>query len=145
MALYHAALCLWVYGVIARFEKANLGFAIPSDYVVLNDNARQDGSKCDRFFDLGKGTPMLSLCADEAPDQHMAQDDSDCANGLVRLTEPHLVMDLTAALMQPACDLVVLGPTSRTRWPNLVENLVQLMVDLGSAAKDEPFAMDYHM
>ncbi|KAK5132326.1 hypothetical protein LTR08_009161 [Meristemomyces frigidus] len=139
-SVYHASLTLWVYGVLARIESSNLNDALPGDTVFLDGDPETDGAKRDRFFDLGKGSPALSIQLGETmttPDSNTQPTDASGSQGLVHLTQPNQVMALIVRLVDAACNTLVVGPRSQTRRPNLVENLIQLMLDLGNAAAEE--------
>lgn len=123
VALYHAALCFWVYGVCSM--GANRTKFIPGMQENI-ENLEEDGVvwlDCDettatkRFIAIGRGTPMVS-CKSKRTGENL-----DC-----RLDNPKDMMQTIITIMNNNYHdgSVVVQP--------LVENLGQLMTDLGNAA-----------
>lgn len=108
VAIYHAALCFWVWGM------CELGNSQPnraSEEIVWLDGEENNASR--RFISMAGGTPMISGL-------------NGRGNGC-RLDNPKEVMEMVIGVMGKGC---VLGNS----LPPLVENLSQLMRDLGGAA-----------
>jgi hypothetical protein len=108
VALYHAALCFWVWGMC--YLGSSRGVSEPDSEPVWLDG--EDSSDTRRFIALSQGTPMIrSFLRTGEP------------SGGCRLDHPKAAMDTIINIMKRSC-------TDCT----LVENLGQLMKDLGNAA-----------
>lgn len=113
VAVYHAGLVLWVYGVVAT----------PVKEPVLAPTVCLDGPESpatQRFLALGKGTPCIGPrygTADVQPE-------------LVPLGHPEAVMGVVAETLQANFPSTV----ETQEPPPLVQNLITLLRDLGKAA-----------
>lgn len=118
IAVYHASLTCWAYGLICRM-KSRAG-ASDQDHTT-NGNVFLDGPMtldAQRFISSGRGTPGISTMGPESSD-----------SSLVPLSD-------SAALMKSAlrilCRNSPLQPGDEA-IPPLVQNLAQLIMDLGHA------------
>ncbi|KUJ14262.1 uncharacterized protein LY89DRAFT_649974 [Mollisia scopiformis] len=110
VAIYHAALCFWVWGM------CELGDSRPSTIHESEEIVWLDGEENNltrRFIAMAGCVPMI---------RGLVGNGNGC-----RLDNPKAVMELVIGVMGRAC---VLGNS----LPPLVENLSQLMRDLGGAA-----------
>jgi hypothetical protein len=119
VALYHAALCFWVWGMCAMgYAKrpSHPGHTHVTDvekHVWLDG---EDTADTRRFIALARGIPTIGACLRNGE-----------SNGGCRLDNPKAVMESIINIMNRSCaDGSVLPP--------LVENLGHLMKDLGNAA-----------
>lgn len=141
IALYHASLAFWVYGMLSlgssrsrkrRNQTSSLYpttngslSSSPYDYgnnantAADNELIWLDGdstAETERFITIHRGTPVLS--------DNMAGN-----GGFVRLDDPRAVMETMVNVMGRNC------PHGKANVPPLVENLGLLMRDLGHAAR----------
>jgi hypothetical protein len=116
VALYHSALCFWAYGMCSmgssRWNQMQdhhlMGGAIEEPLIWLKE---EKTAETQRFFNTCCGIPMI----DEGGD--------GC-----RVDNPKAVMEAIIDIMERNCS------HGNNVVPPLVENLSQLMRDLGSAA-----------
>ncbi|KAL1894203.1 hypothetical protein Sste5346_005989 [Sporothrix stenoceras] len=119
VAVYHAGLTLWAYGVISQMrasaDKGNAPFSTPCLQVCLDG---VESPALPVFFTLGRHMPMVGS--------------SRRGMDLFPLSDPQSVMDVVLATLQGNF------PTSANEEvvPPLVENLMQLLRDLGLAARN---------
>lgn len=120
IAVYQAGLCLWVYGFIGSMDPARqtptasneLGQRTGEQFrVMLNGNESPEKRS---FIEYGQGIPCVS----------MPTPPGDC---VVALTDQQSVMEIARATLRRSF------PTD-CRMPPLVENLSNLMEDLGKLA-----------
>ncbi|EFX03672.1 c6 zinc finger domain containing protein [Grosmannia clavigera kw1407] len=123
IAVYHAGLVLWVYGVIwlSQQQQPNGGTgqqqAQPSLMAVQLDGP--ESATIQRFIAMGKGTPCVGFHFGGNP-----------TAGVVALSDPEAVMDVVVDTL-----LGNFPTTVRTQEPPpIVQNLVQLLRGLGKAA-----------
>jgi hypothetical protein len=116
VALYYSALCFWVYGVysIRSNEIQNLVSSQIKEPIWLNGEESADTR---RFVFLGRGIPMI---------REPSRLDED--GGRCRVDDPEAVMETIIHIMSKNCSY------GSSFVPPLVENLRQLMRDLGNAA-----------
>jgi len=119
VALYHASLAFWVYGMVSlgssrsrQRRGSNLNTMTDTEYVVLNG---EDTSDVRRFIALGRGTPVI---------QELPRSGEQIA-GFAGLDNPKAVMEMVIQILNKNCNGAL---------PPLVENLGQLVRDLGNAA-----------
>ena len=120
VALYHSALCFWVYGMCSmgssrssRMPDQLMGGEI-EELVWLDGEETADTR---RFVALPRGIPMIR-----------ASSRLDEEGGGCRVDNPKAVMETIIHIMGKNCS------HGNTVLPPLVENLGQLMRDLGNAA-----------
>lgn len=126
VALYHAALAFWVYGLLSRTDvdivQSDIeGLTSHGTFHVDGDESEQSWNDRQHFISLSKSIPVIS---------------SGTANNMaIRLDSTKQITD--------AIILIITGPESITRGdisatdvqrPAMVENLTQLLSDLGEAA-----------
>lgn len=125
IALYHASLAFWVYGMISlgssrskarrqshSFASANqYDFAAADDDLVYLDG--DDTPETRRFIAIQRGIPVIH----------------DINGGVARLDDPQAVMETVVCVMSTNCS----GGTKG--MPPLVENLSKLIKDLGNAGR----------
>ncbi|KAJ9130732.1 C6 zinc finger domain containing protein [Pleurostoma richardsiae] len=119
IAVYHAGLTLWVYGVISqcRVVRDKSFSQNPGAHAVC-----LDGPECpatQRFITLGKGIPGVGF-----------RQGTDPAIGLVPLSDHEAVMDVVVDTLKNNFPT----PLDTDEAPPLVQNLIQLLRDLGKAA-----------
>lgn len=126
IAVYHASIAFWAFGVISQAKTNRLqntgSFTDVSEGVV--QPIWLDGSETpdvQRFIALGRGNP--GICALPSPNRTNPT--------LVPLTDPEAVMDIMLDTLRKNC----VGQAPDEALPPLVENLAQLMRDLGKAAE----------
>jgi hypothetical protein len=118
VALYHCALCFWVWGMCSLGSSRNKGLSGPSqqpntgieEFIWLDGD---DTAETRRFISISRGIPVIrGLSKNGEP------------TGGYRLDNPKVIMEIIISVMSK--NYLVLPP--------LVENLGQLMRDLGNAA-----------
>lgn len=122
VALYHAALAFWVYGMIRKRKNGGVdpefGNGIEGEYVILDG---PDTEEVRQFIANSRGTPVL---------RGPRHQDGTPQNNLVRLEQPKAVMEVVIAILKGNCSAGNAG-----LLPALIENLAQLVRDLGNAAR----------
>jgi hypothetical protein len=120
VALYHSALCFWVYGMCSmgsspsdQMQGHHMGGEIEEPVWLDGEETANTG----RFFATSRGIPMIR--ASSRPGEE---------RGACRVDDPKAVMETITYIMGRNC-----SPASSV-LPPLVENLGQLMTDLGNAA-----------
>ena len=122
VAIYHAALTLWVYGSLAESQLPEGSTTLGPDGVQVESHAARaevalnaaDSQEAYNFLHLGHGQPGL-----------MASRGNDQLPAFVALSHTDLVMTI-------ACDIYHNNFSSTTELPPyLVENLTNLLRDLG--------------
>lgn len=124
VALYHASLAFWVYGMISlgssrlsktSFSSNSYETAADSELIWLDG---EETAETRRFISLGRGIAIV----------HYFPNEGQQGSPFARLDNPKAVMDIMIKILSRtnSGDGLILSP--------LVENLVQLMKDLGSAA-----------
>ncbi|KKY16836.1 putative c2h2 type zinc finger domain protein [Phaeomoniella chlamydospora] len=131
VALYHAGLAFWVYGIISRaveHDKQQRGAIGPMDTSLVWLDGR-DLVDRHRFVALHRGLPVISDwgCHDIA--DRTGQNHSPGNATAVQLSDPKAVMEVIILVLKrlTARDTGLASP--------LVENLTQLMRDLANAAR----------
>ena len=125
VALYHASLAFWAYAVVSRPSKdgkegsrSHFSPAVHSDELIWLDG--EEGPDVGRFIALRRGIPVI---CDWTRSVGAGQRD-----GYAALSDPRAVMDTIIAVLRR-------GSKIEDQMPSpLVENLSQLMRDLGNAA-----------
>ncbi|GME33920.1 C2H2 type zinc finger domain protein [Neofusicoccum parvum] len=139
IAVYHASLALWTYGIIKQ-ATANAAVSATCTSFPGGNAGGMDSNlgavwlegpetpDVQRFVTLGRGKPMIS-----------ARGTSSSAAELVPLSDPEAVMNVVLDTLRR--NFGVTGPGEMAEQesatgllPPLLENLVQLMRDLGKAA-----------
>lgn len=123
IAVYHASLTLFCYGVIQRAGKDFEQSGSP----VLGECFALDGSgsnRSERFLSFGQGSPYVSANAIEG---HF-----DATAGDALLTDPQAIMRVCLQILER--NFEVQGETRAVKQPPLVANLSQLMRDLMGGA-----------
>ena len=120
VALYHASLAVWVYGMVSLgSSRSRRNLAInsmnksSSDEVVYLDG--EDTPEARRFIAISRGTPAIHGLSAQTDDRQ-----GDAA----RLDNPKMVMEVVIAIL-----------TRNSAGAPLIENLAQLVRDLGNAAR----------
>lgn len=122
IALYHASLAFWVYGMISlgtsrstKLPSSTYETAADSELIWLDG---EETAETRRFISLGRGIAVV----------HYFPKDSHQESPFARLDNPKAVMDIIIKILcrNKGADSPILSP--------LVENLSQLMRDLGNAA-----------
>ena len=126
IALYHASLALWAHAVISSPPKKrgesgrasiDSGIAAENDLVWLDG---EDGPGVQRFLVLQRGTPAIRRWTDNI--------DTERKDSYAALSNPKAVMDIIIDILRRK------SKGEDKSCPPLVENLSQLMRDLGNAA-----------
>lgn len=122
ICLYHAGLTFWAYAVvlIANPKQAQSHPQSSQSFGFGNDIVWLDGEDCSavqRFVSLNRGTPAV-------------HDESESRLSSASLSNPKALMELCISLLRK-------GRTGMENGDDLplVENLIQLMRDLGNAAQ----------
>jgi hypothetical protein len=122
VALYHCALCFWVWGMCSmgssrsrRLLGSHSIHAEIEEPIWLDGDENSDSTR--RFVAIARGIPMI---------RGMPRNDE--LNPGCRLDNPKAVMETIISIMAKNCS------NCNTVLPPLVENLGQLMRDLGNAA-----------
>lgn len=125
VAVYHASLAFWSYGVVSKAKDSTTSSKVPvvgSSYhgtrlqpVFLDE---QETAEVQKFISLGCGDPVLRGFQGE----------------------PVFVSDPNSTMQVPYAVLCADNNTPLDALPSLVQSLCQLMRDLGSAAKFEQSA-----
>jgi len=132
IALYHAGLTLWVYGIFSRgsykrgrnhspstAQTTRAAAVVPADLVFLDDEST---AETQRFIALNKGSPALRR-PNTKPVEGMPAYEG------VPLMDSKAVMELIISVLYQNC-----ARSEAAAAPPLVENLSHLMRDLGVAA-----------
>ncbi|EXJ86105.1 hypothetical protein A1O1_06474 [Capronia coronata CBS 617.96] len=124
ICLYHAGLTFWAYAVVRTAAPSHLPGQTQSSRALSNPGDTVyvwlDGDDCpavQRFISLNRGIPVV-------------HDGTDSANGSVSLSSPKTLMGLCIDLLRKNANARDHGG-----YLPLVENLSQLMRDLGNAAQ----------
>jgi hypothetical protein len=128
IALFHAGLVLWAYGVISRAKGDDHAAApLTAQQPVLLDG--EDSPAVQRFIALGKGVPCVSR--HPAGMQGMLDPAASSPAEAVPLTDTEGVMGVFVDALGRnfPCNSQAAGEAA----PPLVENLIQLLRDLGKA------------
>jgi hypothetical protein len=123
VALYHAGLAFWVYGMVSlgtsrskRRPGLSQNIEMDNELVWLDG---EDTANTHRFIAIQRGTPVIQ--------QYPRGGEADA--GFARLDNPKVVMEIINNILIRNCT------NSNTILPPLVENLGQLVRDLGNAAR----------
>ncbi|PTB65291.1 hypothetical protein BBK36DRAFT_1122226 [Trichoderma citrinoviride] len=118
IAVHHAALALWTYGVVSRASQQQ---DMPSQYdydpMYLDDGG--DATSIRQFLSFGQGRPLI---------QGLAGSSSGAAPGDASVYDPRACMDIAQEILQANFR------RPQDALPPLVENLCQLIKQLGNAA-----------
>lgn len=118
IAVHHAALALWTYGVVSRASQQQ---DMPSQYdydaMYLDDGG--DATSLRQFLSFGQGRPFI---------QGLAGSSSGAAPGDASVYDPRACMDIAQEILQANFR------RPQDALPPLVENLCQLIKQLGNAA-----------
>lgn len=116
VAVYHASLTCWAYGLLSQKklsrESESAATPTPPRAVWLDG---PDITDFGRFIAMGRGTPSIGPMPNA----------ESSASGLVPLSDPVSVMGVVLGILR--------NNTPSPKSTPLVENLVQLMLDLGEA------------
>jgi hypothetical protein len=129
VALYHASLAVWVYGMVSlgssrsrikKNESVNMSGGAENEIVYLDG---EDTAEARRFIAISRGVPAIH----ELPSQSdMTQEDG---LGFARLDNPKAVMEVVIGILTRNCT------AGNNGLAPLIENLAQLVRDLGNAAR----------
>ncbi|KAE9366284.1 hypothetical protein N431DRAFT_419464 [Stipitochalara longipes BDJ] len=128
VALYHASLAVWVYGMVSlgssrsRMRKAghiDINTGIENEIVYLDG---EDTSEARRFIAISRGIPAIH----EPP---LQSGERQGRLGYARLDNPKAVMEVVIGILMRNCTVGNAGLAP------LIENLAQLVRDLGNAAR----------
>jgi hypothetical protein len=135
VALYHASLAVWVYGMVSlgssrsRARKNSTlnnsrGNSVENEIAFLDG---EDTAEARRFIALSRGVPAIH----ELPSQvdGRREEQSATGNGVARLDNPKAVMEVVIGILMRNCTAGSSGLAL------LIENLAQLVRDLGNAAR----------
>jgi len=128
VACYHAALALWTYGLCSMGSSRTKRSLAQFTAAEMDQPVWVDGEECSdirRFVAISRGIPMI---------RGLSRNDGPVAGS--RLDNPKATMETIIIIMGKNCSL------ANGVLPPLVENLRQLMRDLGNAAwivKSQPF------
>ncbi|RDW88542.1 hypothetical protein BP6252_00574 [Coleophoma cylindrospora] len=131
VALYHASLALWVYGMISlASSRSRQRRGAPVDPPAENDIVYLDSvetAESRRFIAIGRGVPVIQELSPALPLQPKNQEQDK--PGFVRLDNPKAVMETVIYILTRDCT------GGKDAFSPLVENLGQLVRDLGNAAR----------
>lgn len=113
VAVYHASLVLWTYGILVEPKSRNSG---PPTFVQLDV---EDSKDLQRFLMMGQGTPCIA--------DYSSRERSSLGFSTLSITNPPKVMNAVASLLS------INAGTDRDAMP-IVTNLSKLMRSLGKAA-----------
>ena len=129
VALYHASLAVWVYGMVSLGSSRSR--MRRTENVIVNGNGDdevvfldgEDTAEARRFIALSRGVPAIR--------DHSSQSQADgrVKQGYARLDNPKAVMEVVIGILTRNCTAGSSG------MPLLIENLAQLVRDLGNAAR----------
>lgn len=122
VAVYHASLTFWAYGVIGLTEHSTGGNNTDADGYVWVDEEECEAVK--RFIALGRGVPCFSVSYGAGDTQK------------AMISEPWTVMEHIVGIFKPWRDAPEgFSAEQQSTAPLLVENLSQLIRELGTAAR----------
>lgn len=131
ICLYHAGLTFWTYAIVSASARENRGYSSErqllqgSSTTTASEIVWLDGDDCpatQRFIALNRGTPAVNDLAAKHEMRNMSP---------IYLNNPKAIMDMCIRLLKLNSPLAEDG----TPLP-LVDNLSQLMHDLGNAAQE---------
>ena len=115
IAVYHASLTCWAYGLISqKTSNSKPGSDVNTGFVQLDG---PDTSNMQRFITLGRGIPIMG----------------PFTMGMGKSTSEPILLSDPAGLMGAILEVLQNNNSPQASGPPLVENLVQLMLDLGEA------------
>ncbi|RYP00598.1 hypothetical protein DL764_006472 [Monosporascus ibericus] len=120
IAVYHAGLTLWVYGIISQSKGARDKASFPNTAAHAVPLDGPESPTTQRFITLGKGIPSIGF-----------RYGADPTAGLVPFSDEEAVMNVVVETLKnnfPAS-------LDTDEAPPLVQNLIQLLQDLGKAAR----------
>jgi hypothetical protein len=129
VALYHASLAVWVYGMVSlgssrsrtrKNEGVTSQGGVETEIVYLNG---EDTPEARRFIAISRGVPAIH----ELPSQSVGRHEQGL--GFARLDDPKAVMEVVIGILTRNCTAGNCGLAP------LIENLAQLVRDLGNAAR----------
>jgi hypothetical protein len=129
VALYHASLAVWVYGMVSlgssrsrtrKIENANIHGSVEGEIVYLDG---EDTSETRRFIAISRGIPAIR---ERTPQSEGRQEEGV---GYARLDDPKAVMEVVFEIFTRNCT------AGNNSLAPLIENLAQLVRDLGNAAR----------
>ena len=132
VALYHASLAIWVYGMVSlgysrSRSRANANPAVHNvgeNELICIDG--EDTAEARRWIALSKGTPTVhDMPASSSVQREYQSSQVQCA----RLDNPKEVMEVVIGILSRNCT------SGHAGLAPLIENLAQLMRDLGNAAR----------
>lgn len=142
VAIYHAGVALWVYGLLAQAADADSKGNVPNPDTALkhstfaldaSSNILQDDIQ--RFIALNRGVPALTW---DFPHPHASASSqlSDTLNDsfTVYLHDPKTVMQIVIGIMNGNRHMDNMPTQHTTGSPAITRNLIQLLNDLGNAA-----------
>jgi hypothetical protein len=128
VALYHASLAVWVYGMVSlgssrsrirRHENINITGDAENEVIYLDG---EDTPEAKRFIAISRGIPAIH----ELPSQSQGRQEEV---GYARLDNPKTVMEVVIGILTRNCT------AGNSGLAPLIENLAQLVRDLGNAAR----------
>ncbi|KAF2083821.1 hypothetical protein K490DRAFT_69422 [Saccharata proteae CBS 121410] len=125
IAVLHSSLAFWTYGVILQTRP-------PGDYSTLLPDVWLDGGETadvQRFTALGRGRPGLTA---SSPAFDNGGRPTTPQTYIVPLSDPQGAMDVVVEMLRSNWESR--GNGERVTPPSLVENVIQLIRDLGAAA-----------
>lgn len=131
VALYHASLAVWVYGMLSlgssrsrtrKNENINLNGTVENEIVYLDG---EDTVEARRFIAISRGIPAIH----ELPSQSQGRQEEGEGIGFARLDDPKAVMEVVIGILTKNCT------AGNSGLAPLIENLAQLVRDLGNAAR----------
>jgi hypothetical protein len=133
VALYHASLAVWVYGMVSlgssrsRSRKhSNLNHnAVGDNELIYLDG--EDTPEARRFIAISRGIPVIHELPSVSEGRHNEQ--SNGGLGFARLDNPKAVMEVVIGILSRNCT------AGNSGLAPLIENLAQLVRDLGNAAR----------
>jgi hypothetical protein len=138
VALYHAALAIWVYGMVSlgsgrrRARKnagltsgADAGGCTPEEFVYLDG---EDSPEVKRFIAISRSVPVINALPRTESRRGEGLPDSGEA-GFARLDDPKAAMEVVIGIFCRNCS------AGNNGLAPLIENLAQLVRDLGNAAR----------
>jgi hypothetical protein len=129
VALYHASLAVWVYGMVSlgssrsrmrKNENVNLNGGEENEIVCLDG---EDTAEARRFIAISRGIPAIHELSSQL------QGRQEEGVGFARLDNPKAVMEVVIGILTRNCT------AGNNGLAPLIENLAQLVRDLGNAAR----------
>jgi hypothetical protein len=132
VALYHASLAVWVYGMVSlgssrsrsrKNSSLNTSGGVENELIFLDG---EDTSETRRFIAISRGIPAIHELPSSSDSR---REEQNTGLGFARLDNPKAVMEVVIGILSRNCT------AGNSGLAPLIENLAQLVRDLGNAAR----------